>query len=301
MSSTVFITGANSGVGLATVKVFLSHGWNVVGSARNPDAAVDLQNLSLDAKDKLLVLPLDMASPSTYQQALDSAVAKFGKIDVLINNAGYGQFGPLESLDMEDYRRQFDINLFGPIELTKLFIPHFRATSSAEAPAKLIYVSSGAAHFGLPFSTAYSASKAALDLFAESLSFELAQLDPPIITKLIPIHGGVKSTNFRNSSNSNNVFAPATDEDRAVAGRYKDYASKVFSIFGEMSGRAMEIEKPAEVIFKAATEEGRKLRYFVSGEDGGELLNARMKGRQEGESLDDCDEKWVAYFRSRFE
>jgi NAD(P)-dependent dehydrogenase (short-subunit alcohol dehydrogenase family) len=113
MARTVFITGANSGVGLATVKVFAREGWNVVATARDPASATHLQEFAHSHEDNILIVVLDMTKPSTYQQALDAAINKFGKVDVLVNNAGYGQFGPLESLEMEDYRRQFDVNVFG--------------------------------------------------------------------------------------------------------------------------------------------------------------------------------------------
>ena len=117
MARTVFITGANSGVGLATVKVFAREGWNVVATARDPASATHLQEFAHSHEDNILIVVLDMTKPSTYQQALDAAINKFGKVDVLVNNAGYGQFGPLESLEMEDYRRQFDVNVFGQCQI----------------------------------------------------------------------------------------------------------------------------------------------------------------------------------------
>ena len=115
MAQTVFITGANSGVGLATTRVFIKNGWNVVGTARNPEAAKDLQEIAKANEGKVLITRLDITSPSTYQSAFDAAVKRYDKVDVLINNAGYGELGAMENLSMEDYRRQFDVNLFGEL------------------------------------------------------------------------------------------------------------------------------------------------------------------------------------------
>ncbi len=113
MTRTVFITGTNSGIGLATTKVFLSNGWNVVATARKPEAATDLQQLQKSNGPQLLILPLDLLSEDTFQPALDAAVERFGTIDVLVNNAGYGQLGMMEALSMDDYRRQFEVNTLG--------------------------------------------------------------------------------------------------------------------------------------------------------------------------------------------
>jgi NAD(P)-dependent dehydrogenase (short-subunit alcohol dehydrogenase family) len=113
MAATVFITGANSGIGLATTKLFLSQSFNVVATARAPSDATDLQDLRKSNETRLLVVALDLLTPQTFQPALDAAVARFGKVDVLVNNAGYGEFGPMEALQMDDYRRQFEVNVFG--------------------------------------------------------------------------------------------------------------------------------------------------------------------------------------------
>lgn len=113
MGRTIFITGANSGVGLASTKLFLSKGWNVVATARFPSASVDLQELAKTNHEQLLLHQLDLLKPVTFKPAIDAGIGKFGKIDVLANNAGYGQPGMLELLSMEDYRRQFEVNVFG--------------------------------------------------------------------------------------------------------------------------------------------------------------------------------------------
>ncbi len=114
MAPTVFITRVNSGVGLASTKLFLEKGWNVVGTVRDVEAAKELKELA-SSKDagELLIVPLDLLKPETLEPALDLALSKFGRVDVLVNNAGYSQYGVIEQLDMDDVRNQFEVNVFG--------------------------------------------------------------------------------------------------------------------------------------------------------------------------------------------
>lgn len=146
-----------------------------------------------------------------------------------------------------------------------------------------------------------------MELFAESLSFELSHLNPPVIVKLIPIHGAVNSTNFLNSSNSSNVVASwqtepenQSDKVRDMAKKYGAYAQKAFSVYAELSARTIDVEEPANKVYEAATDGQTKLRYFESGNTGGELLKTRMKEGKEGESLDDIDRRYMDYLWGLF-
>ncbi|KAI0802957.1 NAD(P)-binding protein [Xylaria sp. FL0064] len=307
MSRTVFITGANSGIGLATTKIFLTNGWNVVATARKPDAATELQQLVAMDKARLLILTLNLVSAGTFQPALSAATEKFGKVDVLINNAGYGQFGMLEALDMEDYRRQFEVNTFGPIALTKAFLAHITKSENAPTSPEVIYVSSGAAHFGLPLASAYSGSKAALNLFAEALSHELGALNPPIIVKIMVIHGGVQDTNFVNSTNSAPVLnswhdaaGKVNSDDMEIQQRYGAYAARVFKIFGSMAEGRMPVEAAALKIFNAATDGTKQLRYFIGGSEEGKPMTARMEGVKEGDNEEAADDRYMQWLRQKF-
>lgn len=112
MAKTIFITGASSGIGLASAKLFYNNGWNVVATMRSQCGPGGSEISELDPK-RMLVVRLDLLDPTTIAPALNAAIGKFGNIDVLLNNAGYGQYGPFEMIPKEKIQRQFDVNLFG--------------------------------------------------------------------------------------------------------------------------------------------------------------------------------------------
>jgi NAD(P)-dependent dehydrogenase (short-subunit alcohol dehydrogenase family) len=150
------------------------------------------------------------------------------------------------------------------------------------------------------------ASKAALNLFAESISYELAVINPPVTVKLVVVHGGVRSTNFLATSNSaqalNNSGGATTGNSKSAVARqlYGTYTEKVLERFARIATGSMAVEAPAETILEAATDGKTKLRYFKGGKDGGRNLLARMEGMKEGESPDDADERYMEKMRSFF-
>src|SRR5210317_1594230 len=121
MSKTILITGASSGIGKATAKYFNEKSWNVIATMRTPDKEEELTKLN-----NMLVTRLDVTDSASITDAVKAGIEKFGKVDVLLNNAGYGAYGPLEVFPMENIRRQFDTNVIGLLETTKAVIPHFR-------------------------------------------------------------------------------------------------------------------------------------------------------------------------------
>lgn len=112
MPQTVFITGASTGIGLATAKHFYEQGWNVAATMRNPEKDTELRQLD---PSRMFVLHLDVTDLSSIQQAVSFAISKFSKIDVLVNNAGYGQNGVFELTPREQVKEQFDVNVFGEL------------------------------------------------------------------------------------------------------------------------------------------------------------------------------------------
>jgi NAD(P)-dependent dehydrogenase (short-subunit alcohol dehydrogenase family) len=166
MARTIVITGTASGFGKLSVERFAAEGWNVVATVRKEsDLAVhgDLPNV------RTLLLNVD--DEEVDLAFADRAVAEFGRIDALVNNAGYFQAGPLEASTMDQIHRQFQTNVFGLIALNKAFIPHFREQGSGV----IINIGSISAEQGYPYTSVYEASKAAVVSLSEGLNTELAE------------------------------------------------------------------------------------------------------------------------------
>lgn len=123
MSKTILITGSSSGIGKATAKFFAEQGWNVVASMRTPEKEEELTKIN-----NVFVMKLDVQDYESIKNTIKAGIDKYGKIDVLLNNAGYGAYGPLETFSDEKIRRQFDVNVIGLLNVTREIIPHFRKT-----------------------------------------------------------------------------------------------------------------------------------------------------------------------------
>ncbi|MDE1991526.1 MAG: SDR family NAD(P)-dependent oxidoreductase, partial [Rhizobiaceae bacterium] len=122
MTKTILITGASSGIGKAAARLFHEKGWNVVATMRSPDKETELATL-----DNVLVTRLDVSDQESIAAAISAGIDRFGRIDALVNNAGYGQFGVFEAVPVEKIKQQFDVNVFGVMDVTRAILPHFRA------------------------------------------------------------------------------------------------------------------------------------------------------------------------------
>lgn len=271
MSKTVLITGASSGIGKASAGLFADRGWNVVATMRNPDDGVDLAD-----RDSVLVTRLDVLDSASIAAAVDAGLARFGGIDVLLNNAGYGAYGPLEATPMSVIRRQFDVNLFGLVETIQAVLPTMRAQRSGV----IINVSSVGGRITYPLGTLYHGSKWAVEGLSEALHFELGALG--IRVKIVE-PGGV-NTDFGGRSFVFTTNPELTDYQPLV-----DMAAAALQQ-GTPSGN-QEPEGVAEVIFTAATDGTAQLRY-ISGDGAQALLATRYSPVQ--------DEQFVVGMRARF-
>ncbi len=270
-SRTILITGASSGVGRATAKHFAAEGWNVIATLRDPSKC-DLNG------DNVLVLALDVTEPASITRALDQAIARFRRIDVLVNNAGYGQYGIFEAVPPEKIQAEFDVNVFGLMNVTRAVLPHFRANGGG----LVINVSSGAGLYTLPMISVYCASKFAVEGFSEALAYELASQN--ITVKIVEPHGGVTDTSFNTRAQRDNAVDPALAD-------YAGFITQARSAFDSMvAARSISAEDVAWTIMEAASDGSRQLRYLV-GHDARNFIKAKREL---------SDQEYVDFMRSHF-
>lgn len=160
MNKVVLITGGSSGIGKAIGELLSRSGYKVYGTSRNPERV--LQSV-------FPLVTLDVRDAVSIRKAVAEVIAKEGRLDVLINNAGVGITGPLEEIPAEEIRNNFETNLFGPIEVMKAVLPQMRQQQSG----LIINVTSIAGYMGLPYRSVYSSSKGALELITEALRMEV--------------------------------------------------------------------------------------------------------------------------------
>jgi NAD(P)-dependent dehydrogenase (short-subunit alcohol dehydrogenase family) len=188
MPKTVFITGTSSGLGKLTAKYFAELGWNVVATMRTPEKETELAN-----QPNIKLLKLDVTDLEQVKTAVQQAVAAFGKIDIVVNNAGMGTYGALELATEADIDWQFAVNTRGPINVIRAFLPHYRANGGG----MFINVSSlMGITTAVPVGSLYNMSKFALEGLTEGLYYELKPLN--IELRLIE-QGGSSDNNFGNN------------------------------------------------------------------------------------------------------
>jgi len=273
MGQTILITGASSGIGDACAHLFAEKGWNVVATMRDP-----AKSRVVASAQNVLVSRLDVQDVASIERAVSEGVTRFGTIDVLLNNAGYGQYGVFEAVSREKVHEQFEVNVFGPMNVIRAVLPVMRKPRGGV----IINMSSGAGIFTLPMISLYSASKFALEGFSEALSFELLALG--IVVKLVEPHGGVTATGFNErTSASNAMSAELTD--------CQPFIQRSTEAFGRMSAaRLINSGDVANVVYEAATDGTDRLRYLVGNDTRG-FIKARAELP---------DQEYVDFLRSHF-
>ena len=245
MVKTTLITGTSSGIGKETAKLFLEKGWNVIATRRDTEKENDLDNF-----DNVLITKLDVCDIDSIKNSIKLGIEKFGEIDVIVNNAGYGAMGILEEFDREGIKRQMDVNVLGLIDTTKEIIPHFRKNKKGV----IINVSSILGKVTFPLSSLYCASKFAVEGFSEGLSYEMSKIG----VKVKIIEPGAIKTDFATRSFDYRV------NDNLV--EYGNISNSLMSALGPAIENAPNPKIVAEKIFEAATDDTNTLRYLV-GED----------------------------------
>lgn len=255
MAQTIFITGASSGIGKATALYFQDRGWNIVATMRDPAQAGDLAALL-----RVLVTQLDVTDAASITAAVDAAQLQFGCIDAVVNNAGYGAYGPLEAFDMEGIRRQFDTNVIGLLEVTKAVLPLMRA----QGKGVIVNISSIGGRMTFPLGTLYHGTKFAVEGLSEALHYELE----PLGIRVKIVEPGMIATDFSGRS-----FDFRQTPDLTA---YQPVVDKLFAVLGsaEMAATASPPSVVSEAIWAAVTDGTPRLRY-TAGADAAALMAAR--------------------------
>lgn len=261
MTNTILITGASTGVGAATVRVFADRGWNVVATMRDVSVGPSSE------ADNIMHAHLDVTDKGSIDAAIQAASARFGAIDVVINNAGYGEFGVLEAIEDEKIRANFDTNLFGVINVIRAILPQFRARRSG----LIVNVSSCGGIIGLPASGVYLSTKFALEGLSESIWYELDALG--IGLKIVE-PGGIATPFLGKIAAQAEVNVPPDD--------YRPFVDKINGRMSDLPW-AVNLSSPeeiAEVIWTSVTDGSRRLRY-THGPGLNHLIEARRHGSEE--------------------
>ncbi|MEN2398717.1 SDR family oxidoreductase [Flavobacterium sp. MC2016-06] len=267
MNKTVLITGTSSGIGRAAVLKFNNEGWNVIATMRSPEKETELNKL-----DNLEVIALDVQKPETIQNAIETGIQKFGKIDAIVNNAGFAVFGVFELSSEEQVSKIFDTNVYGPMRVLRAILPHFRAQRSGI----VINISSQGGRITFPTCSIYHATKFALEGLTEALAYELIPFN--IKTKII--EPGSTATKFVGAAEITTGGVP----------EYEEFIKIGLGNWAKYDTMTSQPEEIAEVIFKSATDDTNQLRYKAGNDT--ELYIGKM---QEGD-----DQAYVDYMRERF-
>lgn len=241
----ILITGASSGIGFETAKMLASFGHIVYGTSRSMDRLEKLKEFGVN------LLELDVSIDESCKNCINRIIEKEGKIDVLINNAGFGSYGPIETVSIEDAKKQFEVNVYGVIRVTQLVIPYMRDNGYG----RIINVSSAGGRVTTYLGGWYHASKYALEALSDSLRMELKEFG---IEVSIIEPGGVKSN-----------WGLITADNLLKAGKespYEEICTKVSNVYKMMYGGDSKLmtkpEKVAKIISKAVNKKHPKTRYL---------------------------------------
>lgn len=241
---TVVITGCSSGIGRAAAYAFLDEEWQVYATARNP---ADIETLGEAGCE---IGTLDVRDPDDIERVVDRIIEAEGRLDAVVNNAGYGQHGPLEDVDDERFERQFDVNVFGPHRLIREALPQLRK----QGDGTVVNVSSVSGRLAAPGMGAYSASKHAMEGYSDSLRRELEQFGISVSV----VQPGPVETNFRDRVGDELGRLDRTDAYEDLYAFQEDA-----TLIGGDGPLAVHPAAVAEAIVEAAVTPDPEPRYVV--------------------------------------
>ena len=256
MERIAIVTGSSSGIGFETALALAREEYYTYATMRDIKKGNHIKEIANNENLKLEVIELDVDKDETVQAAINKIMNEKNRIDVLVNNAGYGLFGCLEDLSMDDLKAQFETNFFGVVRTLQTVIPIMRKQKSGT----IVNVSSVAGRIGFPVSPAYISSKFALEGLSESMRYELS----PFGINTIIIEPGVIKTNFMSS----------TKKSMKPDSAYKEIADKVIMGISMMAEMGTPPQEVAKIIIKAIKSENPLPRYTV-GNDAAMFLEAK--------------------------
>ncbi len=257
MEKVALVTGSSSGIGLETALSLARSGYHTFASMRNLQKEGELKHAAKKENLSIKVIELDVDKEESITSAIKEIMSESGRLDVLVNNAGYGQFGCTEDVTMDEFRKQFETNFFSIVKIIQEIAPIMRKQNLG----KIINVSSIVGRMGLPGSPAYISSKFALEGLGECLRYELGQFGIGITM----IEPGVIKTNFFNS-----MKVPESKTDP----KYKTLTDNILAGLKMMVEMGTAPSQVADVIMKAIHDDEMLPRYVV-GTDAAMFMEAK--------------------------
>ena len=247
MEKIAVITGSSSGIGFETSLALAREGYFTYATMRDLGKAQEIKKISKDEGLPLKVIELDVDNEQSTENAIKSIIDEKGRVDVLVNNAGWGLWGTAEDVSLDEFREQFETNFFSVVRIIQKVAPVMRKQGSGN----IVNISSVAGRIGFPVSTAYISSKFALEGLSESIRFELGQFGVNVII----IEPGVIKTKFFDSMRT----AKKADEGET----YRDITLKVITGVKMMAEMGPPPKEVANVIINAIKQEKPLPRYIV--------------------------------------
>ena len=258
MEKVAVVTGSSSGIGFETSLALAREGYFTYATMRDVKKAAEIQKITDEESLPLKIIELDVDNEESAENAINTIIQEKDRIDVLVNNAGWGIWGTGEDVSIEEFKAQFETNFFSVVRMIQKVAPTMRKQGSGN----IVNISSVAGRIGLPASTAYVSSKFAVEGLSESLRYELGQFGINVII----IEPGVIKTNFFDSMK--------TAKKADTGETYRDITLKVITGVKMMAEMGTSPKEVAQVIINSLKEEKPLPRYIV-GNDAGMFMEAK--------------------------
>jgi NAD(P)-dependent dehydrogenase (short-subunit alcohol dehydrogenase family) len=259
------VTGSSTGIGYETSLILSRNGFLTYATMRNLNKSENIKSVATKENLPIQIRQLDVTDEVSVTNAIQAISSEAGRIDVLVNNAGYGLNGAFEDLAIDEIKAQYETNVFGLIRTTQAVLPIMRRQKSGT----IVNISSGAGRFGFPSSSAYVSTKFAVEGLSESMSYELE----PFGIRVVIVEPGVIRTNFLDGV----VVAKKSKDQNSP---YSQMMQKVTTGFEEMMKNASSPDVVAKVVLNAIRDKNPNLRY-LAGSDVEKWLGGKRKAADE--------------------